>query len=442
MGTARIAAVIAAAAWALVGSAGAAIAAPGDPVSQVDLPGTGGGRGLTFDGHLLYYTNPGVPALLSVTPTGVPGPSIPVLGAPPDAISYDATRDMFWGVVEGPVERQVVLIDRNGFEQPQPQIQLEQMDLPENGACDNGVPEPPGAPGFCDPLIAGLAYDSNPDSLWVVPDGSNRIYHFGTDGTLLGWYDVNQPGEDETPHCGFNYASGVAVATHATTANGGQTSIMYDFAGDCRTWFRYQGDDDNTPHKLDWYPTYNGPHTENATCDDVTFTTNVVWVRDAFEFAHAFAAPTCILGGGTKILDKSRMTGGGGLPVVYPLGVSEAHHGFMIHCDQTVQPDRLNVTWGNSNHFQLTRLTDVHCTNPNPLAASFDTISGTGEGRYNGQNGFLVKFSFQDNGEPGTTDTGDITVTDQTGTVVMHATGMLTTGPLLGEGNYQAHVGQ
>jgi hypothetical protein len=373
-----------------------------------------------------------------MTTTGVELAPIPT-AVPMDVITYDATRDMFWGVASDFFERTVWLIDKAGTEVPQ--FTIDSMDL---SGCDNGTPD--GGDGLCDALITGIAYDANPDSLWIGADSTQRFFHYDTVGNLLGFYDTNEPGQSMAAQCGKSYATGIAVADHGQpTPSGSATAITWDMEQDCPTWFRYQGDDDNTPVKQAFYSTWtNGDFAEDNECDDTTFKTNVLWVRDFLggNF-HAFEVPTCIHGGGVKISDKDRMTGGGGLPVLDPVtGLptgERAHHGFMVHCNATVQPDRLEVNWGNGNSFHMTGLASSLC--PRKTTGGFDTTSGHGTGRYNGQPCGSVDFSFKDNGEPGNADTGDLTVRDCNGIVVLHAGGLLLTGPLLGEGNYQAHQG-
>jgi hypothetical protein len=448
-----LAAAIAAAAWALTGGAGAAVASPGD-LLFVTPSVAAGGVSVAFDGHLLYYTNPGEFLIHRMTTAGVEVlPPIPT-NVQLQVLTYDATRDMFWGVDE-PTQRIVYLVDKTGFGVPR--FTIAGMDTNPDG-CDNGMPTGPGSPGPCGPVITGIAYDSHPDSIWIAPDSTQRMYHFDTvgarllptdtlnTGTMLGWYDTNEPGQAMEDQCGTNNASGIAVANHGLDSNGGPVAITYDTALECRTWFRYRGDDDNTPIKQASFSTWTGTAQADAECDDLTFKSPALWIRDSSDGRFfAFDAPYCTLGGGTKLLDKSRMTGGGGLPVLSPakyLGTA-AHHGFMLHCDPTVQPDRLEVTWGNGNSFNLTSLNDIKCTKGGVTTlngATFDKISGSGSGRVNGQNCGSVTFTFQDNGEPGSTDTGDITVTGCDGST-MHAGGMLLTGPLLGEGNYQTHQG-
>jgi hypothetical protein len=430
-----------------VGTAGAAVL-PAPLLATVPIASTIG-NSVAFDGQILYYTNLGDLNLQRVTPTGTPLPPTPILGLVGDGVevlSYDATRDMFWAVDE-PVGRSIYLIDKLGVAV----FQFEILDLP--GECDNASPVPPGEPASCEHNVDGLAYDAMDDSIWFSPDASQRIYHFDTDGTLLGFYDVNEIGQAMQPEC-ENYSSGVAVGSHGT-GTASTTAIMYDMAGPCKNWFQYLASDTNTPVKQAVYGTYPGDRAEDNECDSVTFSVNAMWVRDESDgHLYAFAVPNCILGGGVAmgtgdgIGQPGRMTGGGGLPILDPVTKvptgQKAHHGFMLHCDRTVKPNRLQLSWGNNNHFHLTSVdtnlcTDDPLTMPNPPDANFDTMTGTGHGRYNGVANATVKWKFTDAGEPGSLDHGEVTVKDASGNTVLVATGYLLTGPLFGEGNYQSH---
>jgi hypothetical protein len=131
------------------------------------------------------------------------------------------------------------------------------------------------------------------------------------------------------------------------------------------------------------------------------------------------------------------MTGGGS---ILPGNPQRVTHGFTLHCDRTVRPNRLQVNWGGNNwHLEKGTLIYATCSNdpaiaPEPPTAGFDTYRGAGFGRYNGVSGAKAEWVFTDAGEPGTADTMRITITDVHGNVV------LDVGPLpLTKGNQQAH---
>ncbi len=124
------------------------------------------------------------------------------------------------------------------------------------------------------------------------------------------------------------------------------------------------------------------------------------------------------------------MTGGGFIDI----DSTRVTHGFELRCAR--EPNNLEVNW-DGNSFHLTNLTSVTCKdNPNineyPPDADFDTIIGTGVGRYNGQDGATVEFKFTDTGEPGTNDFMKIKIT-YGGIVVLDVAGYLDGG------NQQAH---
>jgi hypothetical protein len=200
--------------------------------------------------------------------------------------------------------------------------------------------------------------------------------------------------------------------------------------------------------KLDFFH-YDGHRAEDLECDDVTFPQDVMWVRDEedpdFQFrAYALPTGTCILGGGVALDvagSKGRMTGGGWVPAMTPAG-AQAHHGFTLQCDRTQKPNQLEINWGTGNKFHMTQVSSASCSNDATVPDSghtFDTLTGSGSGRYNGVSGATAEWTFQDAGEPGTNDRARITVKDRNGTVVLVATGMLVTGQVPGGGNYKVH---
>ena len=129
-----------------------------------------------------------------------------------------------------------------------------------------------------------------------------------------------------------------------------------------------------------------------------------------------------------------RMTGGGSF-----FNSGRFTHGFELHCDPNNLPNNLEVNWqGSSNQFHLTSLTSVACTddpalNPLPRPAPFDTYMGTGVGTLNGVPGATIVFTFTDDGEPGTSDFADISITPPGGGTPITASGLLRFG------NHQAH---
>ena len=90
------------------------------------------------------------------------------------------------------------------------------------------------------------------------------------------------------------------------------------------------------------------------------------------------------------------------------------------------------VNWSGGS-FHLDRVTSTLCSDDpaitaNPPAASFDTITGTGVGRYNGSSGATVQFVLSDGGEPGRNDVAAIRIKDASGRVVLNVNGRLSNG--------------
>jgi hypothetical protein len=455
---------------------------PGTEIAQVPAVGAGPGVSVAFDGVYLYYTDTNGVRLERIKPDGTGHAETPIVGAPGiNAFTYDATRDVFWAA--GSDGGTIYRLEKSGVATPKMNVAPA---LASHGDCDTEQL------GGCQPLVDGIAYDGTDDTLWYSPDSSSRVYHFdisdanvAVDATLIGFFDVNDPGRDASgqplastdanadnmaPQCGEDLNSGIgAGAQYLFLTNGDcipnpPTSKAY--------YFQYAKTNYNPPNppcydktgldafgnvtvfsgadpllakdcpgtKIAYYP-YNAPRAEDLECDDVTFPDNVMWIRDYVDNnMRAFALPTgtCIYGGGVRVaLNQSRVTGGGFLATTMP-PLDRAYHGFMLHCNTMTQPDRLQISWGNGERFHMTALTGVNCTDdaltPNPPGTTFDTIEGDGTGRYDGKNGAHVHFKFKDAGEPGTADSGSLTVT-MGGIPVLQADGLL-----LG-GNYQTHQG-
>jgi hypothetical protein len=138
-----------------------------------------------------------------------------------------------------------------------------------------------------------------------------------------------------------------------------------------------------------------------------------------------------------------RLTGGGSIFTDTGMRVT---HGFELQCQVegpdgkliTPLPNNLEVNW-EGNRFHLESLTTGECTvDPNinsyPPKAPFNTYTGEGLRRYNGEEGARILFKLTDAGEPGSGDLAQFTVFDKSGTVV------LSSGPhFLTFGNHHAH---
>jgi hypothetical protein len=131
-------------------------------------------------------------------------------------------------------------------------------------------------------------------------------------------------------------------------------------------------------------------------------------------------------------ITDGRMTGGGSVDG------TDVRHGFEIHCDRS-EPNNVEVNW-SGNHFHMESLDFALCTedaniDQAPPNAAFDTFTGNGNGRLNGEDGATIDFVFVDAGEPGKgVDSAMITVRDKSDNVVLEVSGLLDKG-----GNHQAH---
>lgn len=129
-----------------------------------------------------------------------------------------------------------------------------------------------------------------------------------------------------------------------------------------------------------------------------------------------------------------RMTGGGSNFTAAGVRITK---GFEIHCDRST-PNNLQVNWPG-NRFHLTTLTNAVCTeDPNiiqaPPDASFDTFTGDGTGKLNGEDGATIHLVFVDAGEPGSSDTVAMQIRDWNSNIVLNL-------PVtyVDRGNLQAH---
>lgn len=131
-------------------------------------------------------------------------------------------------------------------------------------------------------------------------------------------------------------------------------------------------------------------------------------------------------------ITDGRMTGGGSVDG------TDVRHGFEIHCDLS-KPNNVEVNW-SENRFHMDNLDFAFCTEDSnidqaPPNAAFDTFTGNGTGRFNGDDGATINFVFVDAGEPGKgVDSAMITIRDKGDNLVLEVSGLLDKG-----GNHQAH---
>ena len=165
--------------------------------------------------------------------------------------------------------------------------------------------------------------------------------------------------------------------------------------------------------------------------------TGGVYIMTAANGSGTGAAITAIVEscGGEPTPDTGRMTGGGS---VFMKDGTRVTHGFELHCDATLVPNKLQINWDKKNKFHLESLTTAVCSDdpaidPKKPKASFDTYEGTGMGRYNGVSGATAHWIFTDAGEPGKMDMAKIMIKDAGGATVLTVSGNLKSG------NQQAH---
>jgi hypothetical protein len=396
-----------------------------------------------------------------VAPNGVPGTDVPLLGGVAiNAITYDSSHDVFWGVDATGLN--VYRIEKDGWVGLQFTL-IPVLDLP--GACNNFT--------GCSTTVTGLAYDATNDSLWYVPQGSQRVYHFNTAGQPLGYFDTAN-----VPDCATNAVTGVAAGA----------SVLYLTAAGCGRAFQYAKSDFGTGTKLSSFSA-SSTQSAGASCDNKTFVNKTaLWVRDAGSGsvrAIEVAGSSCIFGGGVAAPDTSVrwMSGAGlgtGTETVILNGETEPHsevdvdiqHAFHLLCDQAGgAPNNLVVNWkdsvGNHFSFHLETWTPRSCTFTEPTPASpppcdplanpdcFNTIVGEGLGRLTGRApggqllnvggpcnprtndtarcGILDSFTALDRGEPNVMDVSEFGISDPVqGNQIISVCGCK-------RANYQAH---
>jgi hypothetical protein len=154
-----------------------------------------------------------------------------------------------------------------------------------------------------------------------------------------------------------------------------------------------------------------------------------------------------------NVTGRGRMTGGGSVFTTLNQQSNRVTHGFELHCNANDAPNHLEINW-NGNRFHLQSLSSAKCSTdrrldgPNRPAAGFNTYEGTGTGRLNGQSGYKAAWGFTDAGEPGTSDTAALRITNSNGDVILsvgsinfNGNGGITnsTGTAVTFGNHQAH---
>jgi hypothetical protein len=138
---------------------------------------------------------------------------------------------------------------------------------------------------------------------------------------------------------------------------------------------------------------------------------------------------------------EGRMTGGG----VKATGDNGeiVTFGLTLHCDILLS-NNLEVNWQGHQWHIAKPIVSSKCSNepniaPPPPVSPIDTFEGTAFGRLDGVGNSLIKFRFQDAGEPGNDDTVEITIY-QPGSLVNVA--LHITAQKISVGNWQMHYDQ
>jgi hypothetical protein len=297
-----------------------AAAAPGSVIADVTTPeGQVLSKSIAFDGRYLYYTefNGTVLHRIDVPPAGGVTAAtghidIPITGAPSgiNAMSYDATRDLFWAA--GGDGLSIYKLSRTGIA-----TVVFTIDPATN------------RPGDCKYLTCsaetnGLAIDGTDDTLWYSPDATMRVYHYRTYASAAGhavlvdatpYVDVDIPPNDMTPQCGYTEASGVAV--------GGDH--LFILGGGCPYLFEYT----KTGTKLGWIQyAYPGQSPWEIVCDNFSYPVSVFWARDAY-YGHIraiqqTASGACGYGGLPPTARTLKVTGPSSVEAGQPNAVTVA----------------------------------------------------------------------------------------------------------------------
>jgi hypothetical protein len=102
----------------------------------------------------------------------------------------------------------------------------------------------------------------------------------------------------------------------------------------------------------------------------------------------------------------------------------QVNYGMDLHCDASIQPNYLQVTWGGGNVFVLENMTRAACT-----GAPFHTHSGSGTGAIDGQPGATIEWTMVDAGQPGVmNDNGRVVIKDAAGAAVLEVSGKISGG--------------
>jgi VCBS repeat-containing protein len=258
-------------------------AATGDIVRtlNVDPPPQCGSRvvseGLAFDGKELLTSCIYNHTISRVDPaTGANLGSYDILGMDPDvlgiaALSWDAKHNQLWiGTSQSDGPEKIYKVSLN--KQAGTGTATKAFDIPLEI--------------FQWGQTAGLAYDAADDTLWYSTDVATTVYHFKTDGTVLGSFSTGA--FSNGTRLGF-LTTGIAIADDSTLYLGNSDSQIYS-AGK-----------DGSNMQLVAY--LGGGRAYDPECDNTTFKDtgkSVLWTKDANDYAlYAVEVPAgqCAQGG-------------------------------------------------------------------------------------------------------------------------------------------------
>jgi hypothetical protein len=392
-----------------VSGAGSASAAPGDLLAQINPVVECQGIGVAFDGTNILFTCGSDAVVHKTDLTGTDLGGVTITGAGDttpgfDAIAYDPTEPVakLWGTdLDGAGNCRVFSAD------------------PVSGAATLRF-------AYSDPHCStsftfddGITVDTLTNTLWVSADVSDVIHHVHKDGTSAG---PDIPFAALTGLSNSGLAIGLDGNLFAGTDGAGQIIQL----------------DPSVPSVLGTFASVSG-RDEDLECGPLFTKTDgstveTILSREFFSGRiDVLEAPAGTCKSPAQV-NHGFMTGGGS---VFTRAGARVTHGFELHCTPSDGPNSLQVNW-SKGRFHLTSLDSASCSDdpaisPSPPDASFDTISGSGTGRYNGQAGASIEFTFADAGEPGRNDTATMTIKDASNNTVLSVDGTLR------HGNHQAH---
>lgn len=247
-------------------------AATGDFVGAVNFSvqcASGVGVGITYDGQNLWYScyDSGTDLYRADPVTGIVSASYSIKGGL-GALAYDAGRNVIWAGWGGPfVNWSIIKIQLDGTKSVTGST-FAILPITNGMAIDDGI-----------------AYDATDDTIYNSPDASSNIYHYATDGTLLGTF------AKAGSSCGN---SGLALGGSLLYEgfDGCSEVIVVDKASPSTVVFNFSTKVAGDPNFRD----------EGLTCDPNTFApVDVMWSKEAYApmRAHAYEIPkgSCGFGG-------------------------------------------------------------------------------------------------------------------------------------------------